>query len=208
MTDKKLMNTGYKAKHIHLLLLATGLLTERLALAKTCLYVSEDTQLREISSFSKSEKPQLLKANTCNSVILQNPIELESENTIPVILVPVSNASEISVQSPKKKEVVQKLQEQEIGQLMSQIMSHLFDIQSQIKKRQFDQALHQLTLLEGQYPSLKILEFTRASIILLQGNREEAKHIAEEALREVPNYDEGKRFVESLNDVHAGGEKR
>jgi predicted Zn-dependent protease len=92
-------------------------------------------------------------------------------------------------------------EESEVSVLMSSVMGSLADIQNQIRKQQLDQALHALLALESKYPNIKFLEFTRASIRLLQGHREEAKHIAEAALTAVPNYQEGQRFLHSLGET-------
>ena len=172
------------------------------AFAEIHLHVSEATTLHEIGPDNSQNATQTLNPNSSNTIELKYPVELVSETRIPVILVPVSKSSDITIDSPKKKEVIQKIEEEELSTLLSNVMGSLADIQNQIRKQQLDQALHALVALEAKYPDVKFLEFTRASILLLQGHREEAKRIAQAALIAVPNYQEGQRFIQSL------GEKR
>jgi len=195
------------------LVIGTGILGfPTLSHGETCLHVPEETTLREIraanSSGSGPGVEQTLHPDMCNSVALNHPVELESSSKIPVILVPVSGRSEITVNAPSRKEVVKKIEEEQVSVLFSNIMGSVLDIQSEIRKHELDQALHHIVALEGQYPSIKILEFTRASILLLQGHRDEAKKIAEAAIQAVPDYQEGKRFLSALGSTTQAKEKQ
>jgi hypothetical protein len=130
---------------------------------------------------------------------LSEPVQIVSSTRIPVLLVPVYHKNvELVIDSPPVKSLINQVNQTEVNVLLSSLMANVADIQNLIQKRRLNEAMERLQILRAKHPDVKYLDFIRASILLLKGNREEALKTATEALRFMPDYEEGKRFVRSL----------
>lgn len=143
--------------------------------------------------------PIQFEADKPISLELSAPLQISSETRVPVFLIPVySSNSEITVNSPLIKNAVGSANQNEVSNLLSTLMTEIDDIQNLIKQNKLNEALGRVQALRTQYPQVKFLEFVRASILLLQGNRAEATQAATEGAKAHPNYQGGKRFLEKL----------
>jgi hypothetical protein len=158
--------------------------------------VSEPSQAKVVGGQTSTLTP-----GTFATIDLNHPVEITSESRVPIILVPVTNKNvEITIDAPKVQEVLKKVTDEEMNQKLSVVMGKLYDVQGEIQKHNLSQAMQKLQTLETEHPSLTFLEFTRASILLLQGNRDEARRVAELASKSLPEYEDGRGFVKKLKE--------
>lgn len=132
-------------------------------------------------------------------VDLDGPAEVHSGGRLPMILLPVQRSnSRIELASPALAEIVEGLKQQEVSQLLSLLLSEIADIQDLIRRKRVNEAHEKVKSLETRYPQVGFLKFLRASTLLLKGQQEEARRLAEEALKAHPDYEEGRQFVQKL----------
>ncbi len=186
-----------------LALLAVGLFTRIDAKAEAVVQVPEKATLTSVEEQNAHREVRILHANEEEKISDKKVYELQIEGRIPVLFIPYGSAndSKVVVDAPKVSDLISQANQKEVDDVLSQVMGRLNFIQSLIQKRKLDDALSNLTLLQSIYPHLHFLEFTKASIYLLQGNRELALRTALSALKYLPENEEGKAFVKALQEV-------
>jgi hypothetical protein len=170
--------------------------TTQSAIADVTIKLPEDS----VGQFVGPSKARVeFKAGVASTVDLSEPLQITSATRIPIILVPIySGHADINMDSPQTKDALVNADQKAVSTLLSTLMANIADVQNLIQKKRYSEATSQLDLLRTKYPDVKFLEFIRASILLLQGNRSEAQKTTEDALKFHPDYLEGKRFLEKL----------
>lgn len=162
--------------------------------------VTEPAEARVLSSTSAQESALIaLPANQPVSIDISYPVSVTSPTRVPIILVPIHGEhSLLRLDSQKLEKVVNRLTDQALDQALSETLSQLSDIENLIRQKKYTEAKAFLQKVEGVHPEAKFFEFTRASLLLLEGNRDEALKTAEAALKSIPEYREGQEFVRKL----------
>ena len=161
--------------------------------------VSEISEAKTLASPGHPESVMSLVPGTPTRIDLSSPVEITSVSRIPLILFPLQGSNSlVTLEAPKLQDIVNRLTDEQLDHALSIVLGRLADVQNLIHQRKLSDALQELNSLQAQHPSAKFLEFTRASILLLQGDRIEALRIAEFALKSVPDYREGQAFVKKL----------
>ncbi len=125
----------------------------------------------------------------------------ESEGRIPVLIIPIAaKANSVTIDAPQSTQVVQSLAEVEVNQLLAEVMAEVSSIQNSMRKKQLSDSRSKLSSLMSRYPKVTFLKFLLASQQLLEGERQQALRTAEEAHKALPNYAEGKAFIQSLKE--------
>ncbi len=166
------------------------------ASAETLLHVTDSTLLE----FLKSKKANQLESNSTFSGDVSEPVLLSSPGKIPVLLIPLhASSSTVDISAPSLKSVIGELNQAEVSRLLSVVMVEVTGIQMLIRKRKLDEAKSKLSALQARYPEVAFLNFIRASLLFLEGNRVEAKSAVISGLKAHPDYEEGKRFLKEIN---------
>lgn len=123
----------------------------------------------------------------------------EAENRLPVLILAISKkANKTEINLPLIETYQNDLHQKKLDPALSEILSQIADIKALMTKRNFSASRSRIQQLQGLYPQLKIVDFLLASQLYLEGNREGALQLAEEAMQYLPNYVEGQTFVDQL----------
>ncbi len=159
------------------------------------LNVSTDSDVRTPGT----DKRERVLANQPKSFSFDEALWIESENRIPVLVVPAgAKNSQLKIDAPETTRVVQQLGEKQMSAMLSDLMTEIADIQKLIRSKQLSESRTRLTRLMARYPNVSFLKFVLASQLLLEGEKAQALRTAEEALKSNPDYIEGKSFIASL----------
>ncbi|MGZ6441008.1 MAG: hypothetical protein ACXWRU_13195 [Pseudobdellovibrionaceae bacterium] len=136
------------------------------------------------------------------------PSLIKLEGRIPVLMIPIQQgSSEIKLNPPTFKEAAGETAQKEISFLLSEIMIVIQNVQKDIQKRNYDQALFKIDNLQKKYQNVAFLDFVRGSVLFLQGKKSEARKSVKKALEVHPNYQEAKDFLKALGGTpNEGGE--
>lgn len=149
-----------------------------------------------------SQSTSVLEANKSASISLSEPLWVTSDGRVPVLLIPVDGRSaNVSLDAPKADEALKSLADTQLNQIFGQIMSEIADVQSLMRNKQLPAARVKLQSLMAKHPGLTFLKFNLASLLLLEGERNQALQVAEEASKSLPDYLEGKEFINRLKGV-------
>lgn len=126
-------------------------------------------------------------------------ILLSSENFLPIILLPKNSDSDIiKISGLPVDLVIEKAVQKRANQRLSDLLMKVVELQKLIEVRQSDEASTRVLQLKQEYPGIPLLDFLHASILVLQGRHSEALPFAEKASSQMPEYEEGKIFIEKL----------
>ncbi len=173
------------------------------AIADVLIQVPEKSTLTSVEGQNEHREVKILQANEEEKITSKKTFELKTEGRIPVLLIPYGGTEQtkINIDAPKVNDVVNQMKQKEVDQLLSSSMASLNMIQGLIQKRRLDEALSDLVKLESRYPNIHFFDFTKASILLLQGNRDLALTTAKEAIKYLPDDEEGKKFIKQLEGI-------
>lgn len=152
-----------------------------------------------VIQFLQSKKTVELKRGQEVEVDLKEPAQVTSPDHIPIVLVPLNRGSDtVELDAPTIKDKLDEVNQDEVNRQLSAALLEVAEIQSLIQKKKLQDAQVRLRALQKTYPKVKFLGFIKASLLLLNGNREEARAVAEDALKAHPDYEDGKLFLQSI----------
>ena len=142
------------------------------------------------------------------SIKIDSPTMLKLDGRIPVMIVPAqSGDSNVKLNPPLEKEVVERASQKDIGNSVSEIMMQMETVHKSIQKKNFNQASAEIDELQARFPQVGFLGFARGSIYLLQGEKNKAREAVSRALQAYPNYKEGQDFLKALGGNDKAGGK-
>jgi len=179
---------------IGLSLFATCILSSQLCLAQTQIHFSSDVKIENLGDQKTSTK-----ASGESHILNKDEVALiSSPDKMPILVFPAASTSRIDLQLPELPLYIQKKVEKEADLALAQVFAESMQIQALIQERKLDEAKQRLDSLQGKFPDIKFLEFTRASLLFLMGDSQTALQVAEDALQLFPSYQQGQEFVKSL----------
>lgn len=158
--------------------------------------VFSSTAKSEAHSMVDSTKSYPLSPNTETKISVTDPLWFEGEDSLPILVIPISGkTNSVKLDPPKLSSVVRLQSQKQINKSLSLIMAEVSEIQAMLRKRQLTQSRLKLQSLMNEFPDVSFLKFILANQFLIEGERKEALRFAEEALSQNPTYAEGKTFV-------------
>lgn len=138
---------------------------------------------------------------------LTAPSLVKLEGRIPVLLVPVqTGSSEVKLNPPTFREAAGETAQKEISMVVSEVVLVIQNVQKDIQKKNYDQALAKIDELQKKYQNVAFLDFVRGSVLFLQGKKSLARKAVKKALEVHPNYQEAKDFLKTLGEPSGGGD--
>lgn len=169
--------------------------------AQIKLRTNESGQLIDLNSQEKTE----IKANVDADLKLSAPGMLRLDGRVPVLLIPIEKgSSEVKINPPSFKEAAADVGQKEVSYLVSEVMIGIQQVQKEIQRKNYDEALSKVDVLQKKYPNVAFIDFVRGSVLLLKGRKNEARKAVKRALEIHPNFQDGKDFLKSLGDGGAG----
>jgi hypothetical protein len=168
-------------------------------------FLQEDVNVKLRSA--DSGKIEDLGAKTTQSITggvdldlkLASPSLVSLDGRVPMILVPVQpGSSQVNLNPPLIKDLMAGPKQKEIGDSLTEIMMGITSIQKDIQKRDVENASFKLDQMRKKYPDVDFLDFIYGSILLLKGEKEEARKAVARALEAHPEYKDGQDFLKAL----------
>lgn len=148
-----------------------------------------------------------IKGDVDLDIKLNAPSMVKLDGRIPVLLVPVQiGSSEVKLNPPTFKEAAGETAQKEISFVVSEIMLVIQNVQKDIQRKNYDQALNKIEELQKKYQNVAFLDFVKGSVLFLQGKKNLARKAVKKALEVHPNYQEAKDFLKSLGAPGEGGD--
>jgi len=117
---------------------------------------------------------------------------------LPLLVVGADAGETLKISAPTPPEAVRDRLSGEVDRKVGDLMVRLNDLQDLVRRKRLEEAEAALGRLRAENPRLGFLDFVEASLLFLRGRREEALALGEKALKALPDYAEGRRFVEQL----------
>lgn len=163
-----------------------------------------DTSIKYIRS---GKQDTILKGQKYHYTTTE-PVLLEKDGKLPLLLVPINYNSDIQINQPNlsenQKNNDQEVSKQNLNFAMSELTLQVFQIQKYISLNQLDEAKNSLTKIKGKYPDVIALEFLSVSVLLLESKKKEAITRLEEALKKLPDYSDGQTLLKVLKNDQGG----
>ncbi|WP_413287622.1 hypothetical protein [Bdellovibrio sp. HCB337] len=162
-----------------------------------------------------NENGQVVNLREQTSTDIKSDVDLELRVTapslvkldgrIPVLLVPVQvGSSEVKLNPPTFKEAAGETAQKEISLVVSEVVLVIQNVQKDIQKKNYDQALAKIDEVQKKYQNVAFLDFVRGSVLFLQGKKNLARKSVKKALEVHPNYQEAKDFLKTLGEPSGG----
>lgn len=162
------------------------------------------TEHGQMTNLTTQEVTQI-KGETDIDMTLVAPLWITLNGRVPVLAIPVQQGhSTIKVNPPLFKDAVGDMAQVEIGKIVSNLMVSLQEVQGLVRKKELDKAMAKIEEIEKLYPRVTFLEFVKASIYLLKGNKSMARQATERGLEAHPDYREGQDFLKMLDGKKGG----
>jgi len=164
--------------------------------AKIKIKPSENGTVKDLSTNTSIP----LQMDKVSEIEVKNASIVSLDGRIPLILIPVAEgAQEVKINPPTYRETSAGINAQkEISTIVSEVIIGLEDVQKEIQKKNYDQALSKVEEMQKKYPAIGFLHFTRGSVLFLQGKKNKARRAVTTALEAHPNFQEGKDFLKAL----------
>jgi hypothetical protein len=156
-----------------------------------------DAVIRPLSS----DQTQNISAGKSFDWDAREPLVVEEFGRTPVVLIPTASSNgAIKLRSKALGGLGNvKKPDSELDLNVSEILMRVSGIQTAIEKHNIRAASNEYETLVTKFPKVPFLKFLGASLSLLNGQKSDARHLTEEGLRAHPDYEKGKRFLESLD---------
>lgn len=155
--------------------------------------VLQDVSIRTDNSSPTAKK----KGETFD--VASNPVVVESPGFVSTLLIPLHSNSGIAELSLAPFENTTKcITPERPSEQMNKLLSDFNQAQMLLAERHVGEALRLADDLLVRYPSVTHLKFFKASCLVVDGRRDEAKHLLEEGLREFPDDEIGRKLYRSL----------
>lgn len=122
-----------------------------------------------------------------------------SPKAVPVLFLSVPEGSVFTFERVPDSLSTDRVQEALFQSRLSDLMVEVYTVQAKLRKKDLVGADNRLSALEKSYPELHFLKFVRASYLYLQGNKEAAKNLTQEALKRHPDFPEGSEFLKGIS---------
>ena len=158
------------------------------------LEVKYDAEVRSMETGSV----QNVKAGE-KTKIEEASVLISAEGFLPLLIIPQLNSTRsVSVNGVSAKPIIDKAVLEISNKKVSDLLVGVVSLQRLIEDKKVRDASSQVVQLKQKYEGITFLDFLHASILLLEGRKNEALIMAENALKKMPDYEEGKIFVERL----------
>lgn len=163
--------------------------------AKTQMEVSQDVTLMGFDGSVVTD----IKAGEKKVVELEQPVWVQSKSGLPMIFFPLkSEEQEVKLDIPPIDNFLSRDKQFQIDHHLSSLLADFIRVQAMIRERKLDDAQSKLDAMMAVYVDVKFLNFLKASLLVLKGEKTQAIRAVKEGLAAHPDFEEGKSLLKNL----------
>ena len=152
------------------------------------LSVAKDSVITDV----KSGKKTPVKAGESTSLNERNPLWVETEGHVPVLVYPLnSETGAVAIKSLPMEKVVRDNVENKVDFELSSVLLQIGEVQSLLSRNNLSAAVQRISELKAKFPKVRYLDFLEASAFFLSGDKERALSSLEAGLKVHPDYEPG-----------------
>lgn len=165
------------------------------AFAKVQVEVSQDVTLLSFDGAVLTD----IKAGEKKAVDLEQPVWVQSKSGLPMVFFPLkSQEQELKLDIPPIDNFLSRDKQFQIDHHLSSLLADFIRVQSMIRERKLDDAQSKLDAMMTVYADVKFLNFLKASLLVLKGEKTLAIKAVKEGLAAHPDFEEGKSLLKNL----------
>ena len=165
------------------------------AQAKTQVEVSQDVTLMGFDGAVVTD----IKAGEKKAVEIEQPVWVQSKSGLPMVFFPLkSEDQELKLDIPPIDNFLSRDKQFQIDHHLSSLLADFIRVQALIRAKKLDDAQSKLDAMMTVYADVKFLNFLKASLLVLKGEKTQAVKAVKEGLAAHPDFEEGKSLLKSL----------